>query len=159
MNRTGKNIIVGCIYKHHTISPKDFTKTMKFLLSKLCKEKKTCYLAGDYNMNLLQMESSTDIELYFDELTHTNFTLLITSSTRVTSKTKTLIDNIFFNEFCSNIVSGNLSVGISDHMPQFALIPAKTSNISNPRILEKKYGRKHKNINMDDFNKDLYNIN
>jgi hypothetical protein len=64
------------------------------------------------------------------------FTPLITSPTRVTSKTKTLIDNIFFNEFCSNIVSGNLS-GISDHMPQFALIPTKTSNIDNPRIPEK----------------------
>ena len=96
-------------------------------------------------MNLLQMESSTDIELYFDELTHKNFTLLITSSTRVTSKTKTLIDNISFNEFCSNITIGNLSVGISDHMPQFALIPTKISNISNPRISEKRYGRKYKN--------------
>ena len=28
INKTGKNIIIGCIYKHHTISPKDFTKTM-----------------------------------------------------------------------------------------------------------------------------------
>ena len=110
-------------------------------------------------MNLLQIESNTDIELYFDELTDTNFTPLITSPTRVTSKTKTLIDNIFFNEFCSNIVSGNLSVGISDHMPQFALIPTKTSNISNQRISEKRYGRKYKNINLDNMNKDLYNIN
>ena len=139
INKTGKNIIIGCIYKHHTISPKDFTKTMTPLLSKLSKEKKTCYLAGDFNMNLLQIESNTDIELYFDELTDANFTPLITSPTRVTSKTKSLIDNIFFNEFCSNIVSGNLSVGISDHMPQFALIPTKTSNISNPRFPEKKW--------------------
>ena len=159
INKTGKNIIIGCIYKHHTISPKDFTLAMAPLLSKLSKEKKTCYLAGDFNMNLLQIESNTDIELYFDELTDTNFTPLITSPTRVTSKTKTLIDNIFFNEFCSNIVSGNLSVGISDHMPQFALIPTKTSNISNQRIPEKRYGRKYKNINLDNMNKDLYNIN
>ena len=39
------------------------------------------------------------------------------------SKSKTLIDNIFFNEFTGNIASGNLTVGISDYTSQFALIP------------------------------------
>ena len=104
---------------------------MSPLLSKITKEKKPCYLAGDFNMNLLQVESNTDIEHYFDKLTDKHFTPLITSPTRVTSKTKTLIDNIFYNEFCSNIVSGNLTVGVSDHMPQFALIHCK---IYHPKI-------------------------
>ena len=108
-------------------------------------------------MNLLQVESNTDIEHYFDELTDKHFTPLITSPTRVTSKTKTLIDNIFYNEFCSNIVSGNLTVGISDHMPQFALIPTSKSII--PQTKQIKYSRKCKNVNVDAFNQDLDKIN
>ena len=96
---------------------------MSTLLSKLSKEKKTCYLAGDFNMNLLHLEKKTEIEHYFDVITDAKFTPLITSPTRITTDTKTLIDNIFFNDFSSNIISGNLTVGISDHMPQFALVP------------------------------------
>ena len=65
-------------------------------------------------MNLLQVESNANIEHYFDKLREKHLTPLITSPTPVQSKTKSLIDNIFF---CSNILSGNLKLGISDHMP------------------------------------------
>ena len=69
INENGKNYIVGCIYKHHTISPKDFTELMATLLSKISKEKKPCYLAGDFNMNLLQFDTKSDIGHYFDVIT------------------------------------------------------------------------------------------
>ena len=46
---------------------------------------------------------------------------MITSPIRITD-TKTLTDNIFFNDFSSKNIGGNLTVGISDHMPQFALV-------------------------------------
>ena len=74
-------------------------------------------------MNLSQLESKPEIEDYFHMITEKNFTPLITSQTRITSSAKTLIDNILFNEFSSNIISDNLTVGISDHMSRFALIP------------------------------------
>ena len=107
INETDKYIIVGCIYKHHNISIKEFTETISISLSKISKERKTCYLAGDFNINLLQLENNTDIENYFDTITDLNFTPLITSPTRITSNTKTLIDNVLYNGFSSNIVSGN----------------------------------------------------
>ena len=160
INKTGKNFIVGCIYKHHTISPKEFTAKMSSLLLKISKERKPCYLAGDFNMNLLQLENNTDIENYFDTLTDKNFTPLITSPTRITGKSKTLIDNIFYNEFSSNIVSGNLTVGISDHMPQFALIPNKQKNMGTSEPSTKtKYARKYNKINTHAFCRDLDSIN
>ena len=74
-------------------------------------------------MNLLQVDNNSEIEHYFDLITENNFTPLITAPTRITGKSKTLIDNILFNDFSSNITSGNLTIGISDHLPQFALIP------------------------------------
>ena len=160
INSNGKNCIIGCIYKHHTISPKEFTLIMSNLLSKLSKEKKPCYLAGDFNMNLLQLESKPEIEDYFDMITEKNFTPLITSPTRITNNTKTLIDNILFNEFSSNIISGNLTVGISDHMPQFALIPKNASKWSSSSATPStKYARKYENINISLFNQDLDKVN
>ena len=110
-------------------------------------------------MNLLQLENNSEIEHFFDEMTNQNFTPLITTPTRITIKTKSLIDNIFFNEFCSDIVSGNLTVGISDHMPQFALIPDNTTKKDNPKALpKKKYTRKYKSMNVDAFCQDLDRI-
>ena len=48
---------------------------------------------------------------------------LITLPTRITSKSKTLIDDILFNQFIPDIKRGNLNVSISDHSPQFSIIP------------------------------------
>ena len=148
VNETEQNIVVGCIYKHHNISTTEFTERMTTLMLKLSKEKKKCFLTGDYNINLLQLENDRAIEQFFDTVTNANFTPLITSPTRISKSTKTLIDNIFYNDFSSNIISGNLTVGISDHIPQFAFVK-----------LVKKYARKFKNINTELSNRDLSKIN
>ena len=93
-------------------------------------------------------------------MTNQNFTPLTTYPTRITTKSKTLIDNIFFNEFSSDIVSGNLTVGLSDHIPQFALIPNKTLKSStSKKTSQYSFIRKFKNIDTDEFNKDLGKIN
>ena len=83
---------------------------------------------------------------------------LITCPTRFGKTSKTLIDNIFFNQFSPDIISGNLTVGISDHVPQFALVPynyPNTVKITNPykKII------KYKQINLAKFNQDLNSIN
>ena len=66
---------------------------------------------------------------------------LITLPTRITSKSKTLIDNILFNQFAHGIKSGNINVSISDHSPQFAIIPFQN----------KKYKTKNKNVFVRNF--------
>ena len=67
-------------------------------------------------MNLLNLDSDPEIEKYFDTLTSNKFMPLITCPTRFGKTSKTLIDNIFFNQFSPNIISRNLTVGISDYM-------------------------------------------
>ena len=114
-----------------------------------------------FNINLLHLDKESEVENFFDVITGQNFTPLITSPTRITTKTKTLIDNIYYNDFTSNIISGNLTIGISDHMPQIALIPkvnAKTTTNPGPKQ-SSKYYRKYKNINVDALNHDLNQIN
>ena len=48
---------------------------------------------------------------------------LITLPTRITSQSKTLIDNIWTNLYEKEIIAGNITVGISDHILQLTLIP------------------------------------
>ena len=54
---------------------------------------------------------------------------LILQSTRITSHSNTLIDNIISNVIDSGIISGNLTATISDHLPQFTIIPNMFGNI------------------------------
>ena len=127
----GKNIIVGCVYKHHTIEINDFEKLFLPKLRKINKEKKPVVVAGDFNIDLLKLNSHSQTNKYFDEITNLNFMPLITLPTRITSKSKTLIDNILFNQFVPDIKSGNLDVSISDHTPQFSIIPIHINKVKN----------------------------
>ena len=124
------------------------------MLQKLKKENKETIIAGDYNMNLLNIEKK-NITNYFDEILTNNFQPVITLPTRIA--TKTLIDNILYNESSSHFISGNLTVGISDHMPQFSLFPRKHKN-----YLPKKhnmYVRNFTNYDQKLFEKDIDSIN
>ena len=46
----------------------------------------------------------------------------IIQPSRITDHTPTLIDNIFLNSVDYDTMSGNLSSGISDHLPNFLVI-------------------------------------
>ena len=60
---------------------------------------------------------------------------LILQPTRITSHSNTLVDNICSNVIDPDIISGNFAATISDHLPQFVIIPNMfgntTSNKSN----------------------------
>ena len=153
VNPNGKNTIIGTIYKHHTMSQKEFNFTLQPLLKKLTKENKLCYLTGDFNMNLLSMNKDKDVQEFFDNLTDKKFMPLIKIPTRIAKNSKTLIDNIFFNQFSNNIVSGNLTVGISDHLPQFSIIPIETKSKTNQK--RNVYKRNFCKFDLQNFKKDL----
>ena len=141
----GKNFIVGCVYRHHGIEQNEFNELFTSILDKTNKEKKIACIAGDYNIDLLKINKLKQIDDYFDELTNNNFMPLITIPTRITSKSKTLIDNILYNNFVPGIKSGNINVSISDHVPQFAIIP-----LSNKQFIHQKqyfFARNFKDIN------------
>ena len=71
----------------------------------------------DFNVNLLNYNEHNEINEFLDSLASNSFIPLILQTTRTTSHSNTLIDNIF-----SNV--------ISDHLPQFAIIPNIFGNIS-----------------------------
>ena len=123
LNNKGKNIIVGCIYRHPKMNLTEFISDFYAdLMEKLSKENKDIILMGDFNINLLKYHEDNLVNDFLN-LSHDQSLLPhIIKPTRLTTFTKTLIDNIFSNLIFTQNVAGNLSSPISDHLPQFAIL-------------------------------------
>ena len=67
---------------------------------------------------------------FLDSLASNSFIPLILQPKRITSHSNTLVDNIFSSVIDPDIISGNLTATIFDHLPQFAIIPNMFGNIS-----------------------------
>ena len=86
------------------------------------KKKKEVILLGDFNIDLIKSNSNANASEFLDVIYSSNLLPHITSPTQLTSRSHTLIDNIFsnINEECT---SGNIINTISDHLGQFLIIP------------------------------------
>ena len=100
-----------------------------------------------------------------DSLASNSFIPYILHPTRITSHSKTLIDNIFSNYISHEIISGNITATISDHLPQFSFVPNILSNPSTQKsnYYERDWSKfKQENFMLDYFDKnwtDLLQIN
>ena len=155
INKKGKNTIVGCIYKHPTMPTYEFDSFLEPLYETLTKENKDIYLLGDFNVNLLNYESDNQTASFLDKICSNGFFPYINIPTRITLKSKTLIDNIFLNNVVENTISGNITTDISDHLAQFLLIPIKIQNKAKPLNA---YQRDYKNFDIEIFQQDLQQI-
>ena len=99
------------------------------LLEKVSKEQKLVFLLGDFNINLFNYNVHHPINEFLDSLTSNSFLSYILQPTRITIHLKTLIDNIFTNVILPDSLSGNLTAAISDHLPQFLIVPNTFSNL------------------------------
>ena len=98
-NKNRKNTIVGCIYKHPNMSISEFMSDfLEPLLTKMSFEKKEVILIGDYNINLLNCDSDKNTCDFLELMLSFSLLPRIIKPTRITSRSQTLIDNIFFNE-------------------------------------------------------------
>jgi hypothetical protein len=100
INPNKTNTLIGCIYRHPSLNPNEFISIhLTPLLEKLSYEKKNIFLMGDFNMDLINYKESPIVSNYLQSLYSCSFSPTIILPTRITSKTKTLIDNIFTNFF------------------------------------------------------------
>ena len=103
------------------------------LFETLAKEQKTVFLLGDFSVDLLKYEQHKAANEFLDSLSSNMFLPHIVQPTRITSHSKTLIDQIFSNYTSQDIVTGNLTATISDYLPQFLIAPQISSNVSNKK--------------------------
>ena len=128
------------------------------LLKKITSENKNIYLTGDSNINLLITETDEPTASFLNNMTSNLFIPHIILPTRITSRSKTLIDNIFSNRFDPSFISGNITTSISDHLPQFLLIP----NINIKDLIPKKHNlfkRNTKNYITKEYYRCYFNDN
>ena len=116
MNKNGKNIIIGVVYR----PPSGNFDSINEILETVDRENKLlCYLMGDFNIDLFKSESCDYANYFTEQLFTSSFFPLITKATRITHHTATLIDNIFTNnlEQLDDSINGIIFSDISDHLP------------------------------------------
>ena len=117
----GYLLILG-VYRPHTDSIENFTLYLESVLNNhVVRNAKLVLLAGDMNINLLDMDCSR-VQNYVNMLHSLHFLPAITKPTRFSnnheSSTFSNLDHIWINEI-KPFFSGVLCVDISDHSPTF----------------------------------------
>ena len=129
----------------------DFTNNhITPLLDKLSNENKDIMIMGDFNINLITYNDDKNTGNFLDTMFSQSFYLTLQHPLELE---ETLISNIKpFN----NIISGNLSSIISDHLIQFLIEPLDFSEKSS-KIINRQ--RCYKNFDKLKFKTDLVKIN
>ena len=125
------------------------------LLTKISFEKKEVILLGDYNINLLNCESHKNTCDFLELMLSFSFMPKIMNPTRITPRSQTLTDNIFYNEVQPKIIAGNIATDISDHLIQFIAIQGKWHT---EHLNEDICRRNYKTLNHDKFKENFNKI-
>ena len=105
----------------------------------------------DFHINLLNYDDKYTAN-FLDKMFSYSYLLFINTPTRVTSHSKTLIDNIFYNRPMLNITAGSISSIISNHIIQFLVEPS-AANVKLEQTL--KLQRCYKNSDKTKFKNGL----
>ena len=87
------------------------------LLKKINQEQKKVFLLGDFNIDLMHYNEHKPTNEFLDSLASNSYLPYIIQPSRHTSHSRTLIDNIFSNVISRDIICGNITATISDHLP------------------------------------------
>ena len=123
----------------------------------LSTEQKQVFLLDDFTINLLNYNDHQSANDFLNSLASNSFIPYILHPTRITSHSKTLIDNIFSNYISHEIISGNITATISAPLPQFPFVPNILSNFSTQKsnFYERDWSKfKQENFILDYFHKD-----
>ena len=113
VNLIKSNNIVGVIYRHLSLDLTDFNcNYLNKVLEIISKEQISIFLHGHFNVNLLNYNEHNQANEFLDSLAFNSFIPLILKPTRITSRSDTLIDNIFSNVLIQTGTGPNLMVKI-----------------------------------------------
>ena len=152
-----QSTLLGCLYR----PPKStaFYNDLHDLLNKIWVKRKNVILLGDFNSNLLANTAYTDQDAPYDcnrmkrILRRFGYFNIIESPTRITAKSKSLIDLIIVspNLQASNVLAGSIDLGISDHHLIYAAFSTRRSN-PKPKFITL---RNYKNLDNEKLQRNL----
>ena len=109
------------------------------LIGNLSKESnKTIVLLGYFNIDLLNFDTTEYVSTFLDDRASNSLQPQILLPTRISNNSKTLIDNIFCyipGLLVKSAMSGNVTLSISEHLPQFFILPEYLSKSSSTKYI------------------------
>ena len=111
MNYTSQKYIIGNIYRlplYDSDNLTSFTNEYKDILNTLRNRSKSVYLCGDFNIDLLKLNSNNNYNMFFDNVISSGFVPKITLATRICDTSSTLIDNVYTNTIDKKIPAAYL---------------------------------------------------
>ena len=96
-NKNSKNLLITCCYRPPSGAIKGLNSYLENAFKKTQKENKRCFVVGDFNLNSLDYNKNLEIRMFSNRIFAHGCIPLITRPTRKTSKTVSLINNIFTN--------------------------------------------------------------
>ena len=128
---------------------------MNEVLERIRLNDKTVYIMGDFNINLLNVETCKFTKDFLLSLQSYSFFPTIDKPTRVYNNLATFIDSIFANSVCRKITSGNIISDISDHYSQFCVVESSYEKIIPKKFMMRDFYR----FSEDDINTELLQVN
>ena len=134
-----KNQVVGAVYRPPGSDISCFSQEIARIMGLIGRMEG--YIMGDFNVDLLNKTHGGVMPDVLGEFMSGGFYPLISLPTRITDTTATLIDNIWTNNLQVEIVSGLVTVRLSDHLPVFSFMggnrvgDAKTEKGSKKRLV------------------------
>ena len=119
--------IIGGIYRHPNQNIALFNQLLEPILTSIRKNRCPCIIAGDLNIDLCKYSTHNDTAEYVNNLLVNNFIPTIIMPTRITTKSATIIDHIFYYDGCHHnkqlsLSSGSFWCDITDHLPNYLII-------------------------------------
>ncbi len=137
-NNEAKNSLLGVVYRSHSAID-NFISDLDPILQTINEEKKTCYIMGDFNIDLLKDDIDRPTHDYLDLIYSHSIIPTILKPTRITKTSATIIDNIITNSDHS-LKTAILITDMSDHLPSILMTRLKTTGNNSEKV--KKYERK-----------------
>lgn len=142
-----KNVLIGCVYRPPSAKIYEFNSQLCKIFSNKCFAKnKSLFVAGDFNINLLELESNELICNFLNIMMSAGLIPVINKPTRITSTSETLIDNIFTNCEPSKCSSALIYSDVSDHLPVLLRYNPKTFS-TKPAVTKNTNYRDHRSFN------------
>ena len=150
-NSDGKNYLFCCTYRHPSSTIDSFSEYLQEILSIPTAPNKQVFILGDFNINLLNHNSSTPITNYVNFLFSKQFLPHIIHPSRVSGHSSTLIDNIFTNITANETLSGNTMTQITDHFPQFLIVKHAGITFKNLSYFQHDFSNLNEENLLNDF--------
>ena len=160
---TTEKMVIGVLYKHPgctTDCLNSFTQQLESNITKINAENKRCIIMGDLNIDGSKISTNEHVKNFADSLLENNYIPLITSPTRITENSASIIDHIIINRnfitISEEINAGNIYSDITDHLPNFTIIKQNTwKTQTNSRPMVRIFGQN----NEEKFKQKLHKAN